>query len=149
MLFQQAIDEFREFLRSQGHSDPLHWIAPGDVAFWGRQLLIRPGSGAEAHARRAFDWAQERGFGASIEAIAKLDQRICCFVFAPDDAEEAASCFVAPPLTMKVRKDLRPARQPSRLLWWAATTLRSSRARCRDLQFFGYDLDPSHNAKHG
>ena len=34
---------------------------------------------------------------------------IWCFVFAPKDAEEAASCYVAPPVTMKVRKDLRSA----------------------------------------
>jgi hypothetical protein len=141
MLFDEAVKKFREFLHTQGHSGPLQWIAPGDVAFWCGELLIRRRNGAEDHAKHVFDRAQERGFGVSIQAIARLDHSICCFVFAPDDAEDAARHFVAPPLTMKVHQGLRPAQEPSGLLWWAATTLRSTRARCRDHQFFGYDLD--------
>jgi hypothetical protein len=141
MVFDEAVQQFREFLRTQGHSGPLQWIAPIDVAFWCGDLLILPRSGAEAHAYDVFNRAQERGFGVSIEAVAKLDHSICCFVYAPNDAEEAAQRFVAPPVTMKVRQDLRPAQAPSRLLWWAATTLRSTHSRSRDLQFFGYDLN--------
>jgi hypothetical protein len=144
MLFDEAVEKFREFLRTQGHSGPLQWIAPGDVAFWCGELLIRPKIDAEAHAHHVFNRAQERGFGVSIEAIAKLDHSICCFVFAPDNAEDAARSFVAPPLTMKVRQDLRPAQEPSGFLWWAATTLRSTNARRRDLQVFGHDLDRRH-----
>jgi len=141
MFFEQAVEQLREFLLKQGHTGPLQWIAPGDVAFWCGEFLIRPRSGAEAHAQRVFNRGQERGFGVSIEAVAKLDHSICCFVFAPDNPEEAGRCFVAPPLTMKVRQDLRSAQEPSRLLWWAATTLRSSRTQSGALQFFGYDLD--------
>lgn len=112
MLFEEAVEEFRNFLRMQGHSGPLQWIAPSDVAFWCGELLIRPRSGAEAHANHVFGRAQERGFGVSIEAIAMLDHSICCFLFAPDDAEDSVRNFVAPPLTMKVRQDLRPAQGP-------------------------------------
>jgi hypothetical protein len=147
MLFKEAVEQFREFLRTQGHSGPLQWIAPEDVAFWCGGLLVRPRSDAEAHASRVFIRAQERGFGVVAEAVAKLDHSICCFVFAPADAEEAARSFVAPPLTMKVRHDLRPAQEPSRMSWWAATTLRSTRSRSRDLQFFGYDVDSRHPAE--
>jgi hypothetical protein len=85
----------------------------------GEKLLIRPRSGAEGHAKKVFDCAKERAFGVSIEAIAKLNHGICRFVFAPDDPEDAASNFVAPPLTMKVRQDLKPAQEANRLLWWA------------------------------
>jgi hypothetical protein len=74
---------------------------PGDVAFWGGELLIRPRSGAEDHAKHVFDRAQERGFGVSIQAIAQLDQSICCLVFAPDDTEDRTRSFVAPQLPMK------------------------------------------------
>jgi hypothetical protein len=141
MPFEQSVEQFREFLRTQGHSGPLLWIRPNDVAFWCGELLIRPRIVAEAHAKEVFERALERGFGVSVEAVAKLDHSICCFVFAPDDQEDAADSFVAPPLTMKVRQDLKHAQQPSRLLWWAATTMRSTGARSRVLQFFGYDLD--------
>lgn len=141
MLFGQAVEQFREFLHTQGHSGPLLWIGPGDVAFWWGELLIRPQIGAEAHAKDVFNWASDRGVGASIEGVAMLDHSICCFVFAPDNAEDAAASFVAPPVTMKVRQNLQSARNPSSLLWWAARTMGSTRARSRALQFFGYDLD--------
>jgi len=141
MLFGQAVEQFREFLRTQGHSGPLMWIGPRDVAFWFGELLIRPRGGTEIHAEKLFNQAFQRGFGVSIEGIAKLDQRICCFVFAPDDAEDAATNFVVPPLTMKVRQELKTAREPGSVLWWLAGRLSSKRARSQALQFFGHDLD--------
>jgi hypothetical protein len=107
------------------------------VAFWCGELLVRPRIGAEVHAKEVFNRASERGFGVPFEAIAKLNHSICSFVFAPDDPEDAASSFVAPPLTMKVRENLKPAHEPTALSWWAARAMRSSRA----LQFFGHDLD--------
>jgi hypothetical protein len=141
MLFEKAVEQFREFLRMQGHSGPLLWIVPRDVAFWFGELLIRPRSVTEVHAERLFNEACQRGYGVSIEGIAKLDHSICCFVFAPDDAEDAACNFVAPPLTMKVREELKTAREPGSLLWWLAGLLTTKRARLRELQFFGHDLD--------
>jgi hypothetical protein len=90
MLFEEAVEQFREFLRTQGHSGPLQWITPDDVAFWCGELFVLPRSDAEAHARHVFNRAQGRGFGVSMEAIG-----ICFFVFAPEDAEDAARNFVA------------------------------------------------------
>jgi hypothetical protein len=108
---------------------------------WFGELLIHPKSDGDVHAEQVFNEALLRGFGVVIEAVAKIDHRICCFVFAPDDARDAAEHFVAPPLTMKVRQDLKTARQPGPLLWWLATSFASSNARYRALQFFGYELE--------
>ena len=141
MLFWQAVEQFREFLRTQGHSGPLVWIVPADVVFWFGELLIRPTIDTETHAEQLFNRAFQRGFGVAIEGIAKLDHGICCFVFAPDDAADAADNFVTPPLTMKVRQDLKMAREPGFVLWWLARRVASKRARSRVLQFFGHDLD--------
>jgi hypothetical protein len=141
MSFGHAVDEFREFLRRQGHVGPLAWIVPTDVAFWFGELMIRPRSDGEIHAEQVFNRAVQLGFGVSIEAIAKLDHSICCFVFAPDDAHDASSHFVAPPLTMKVRQDLKTAFDPGPALWSLATSVVSKHARCRAMQFFGYELD--------
>ena len=116
-------------------------MVPADVAFWFGELLIRPGSDGEIHAEEVFSRAVQRGFGVSIEAIAKLDHSICCFVFAPDDATDAADHFVAPPLTMKIRQNLKIARKPSPALWWLVNLVASGRSRSRALQFFGYELD--------
>jgi sugar phosphate isomerase/epimerase len=77
------------------------------------ELSIRPAEESARHAEKLSDEAAERGFGVALEALAKLDNSICCFVFSPDDAEDAASHFVAPPVTMKVREPLRSAHQPN------------------------------------
>jgi hypothetical protein len=70
-----------------------------------------------------------------------LNHSICCFVFAPDNAEDAADHFVAPPLTLKVRQELKTAREPGSGLWWLACTAGSRHMRSRVLQFSGYELD--------
>jgi hypothetical protein len=83
----------------------------------------------------------ERGFGVALEGLVRFDHSICCFVFAPDDAEDAASHFVAPPITMKVRSPLRSAHQANAIQWWAADNILPEHNRRRTLQFFGYDLE--------
>lgn|SRR5579872_3303948 len=107
------------------------WIVPDDLAFWLSELLIRPSSDAGAHAERLFNQASQRGFGVSLEGIAKLNNSICCFIFAPANAEDAAANFVASPLTMKVRQDLKVAREPNRAVWWFVKRMASKRARSR------------------
>ena len=52
MLFGQAVEHFREFLCTQGHSGPLVWIVPADVVFWFGELLIRPTINTETHAEQ-------------------------------------------------------------------------------------------------
>jgi len=52
MLFGQAVEQFREFLCTQGHSGPLVWIVPADVVFWFGELLIRPTINTETHAEQ-------------------------------------------------------------------------------------------------
>ena len=147
MSFGQAVDDFREFLRKQGHVGPLTWIVPANVVFWLGELLIRPSTNGEAHAEQVFDRGYQRGFGVALEAIAKLDHSICCFVFAPDDADDAGDHFVGPPITMKARVDLKTAREPGPALWWLATSVSSSDARSRALQIFGYDLERRSSVK--
>lgn len=118
MPFSDAIEQFRRFLRDQGQPGPLVWITPSDLMWSGGALLIRPRAEAADETERVFNEATEHGYGVSLEAIARLEHSLCCFVFAPATPEEAAADFVAPPMTMKVRQDLRSAKQPSRFRWW-------------------------------
>jgi len=141
MLFPEAVEQFRSFLGNQGHAGPLTWIRPCDLEFWIGELLIRPTDESTRHAEKLFNEAAERGFGVALEALARLDHRICCFVFAPDDAGDAASHFVAPPVTMKVREPLRSAREPNAIQRWAARKITSKYTRRRVLQLFGYELE--------
>jgi hypothetical protein len=140
MLFSDAIERFRRFLTDQGHGGPLVWITPSDLMWSGSALLIRPRVEAADESERIFNKAAERGYGVSLEAVARLDHSLCCFVFAPETPEEAASDFVAPPVTMKVRQDLRAAEHPSSLRWWLARKMASERTHTRTRQLFGHDL---------
>ncbi len=103
MPFSDAIEQFRRFLGDQGHTGPLVWITPSDLIWFGRALFIRPRAEAAEETERVFDEATERGYGVSLEAVARLGHSLCCFVFAPATPEEAAADFVAPPMTVKVR----------------------------------------------
>jgi len=141
MRFAEANEQFTRFLRDQGHCDPIVWITPSDLLWWGSALLIRPRPEATVETERMFNEATEKGYGVALEAVARLDHRICCFVFAPDDPEDAASHFVAPPITMKVRQELRSAEKPGTFQWWLARKIASKRTHVRALQFFGYELD--------
>src|SRR5579862_7740297 len=141
MRFAEANEQFRRFLCEQGHSDPILWITPSDLLWRGSTLLIRPRPEAAVETERMFNQAAERGYGVALDAVARLGRSLCCFVFAPDDAEDAASHFVAPPLTMKVRQELRPARRAGPFQWWFARMIVSKRAHLRALQFLGYGLD--------
>src|SRR5208283_2315783 len=98
MRFADANEQFRRFLFDQGNFDPIVWITPSDLLWWGNTLLIRPRTEATVEAEQIFNEATERGYGIALDAVARLDHSICCFVFAPDDAEDAASHFVAPPI---------------------------------------------------
>jgi|SRR6185312_1049975 len=140
MPFSDAIEQFRRFLTDQGHAGPLVWITPSDLMWSGGALLVRPRAEAADEAERVFNEATKRGYGVSLEAIARLDHSLCCFVFAPATPEEAAADFVAPPMTMKVRQDLRSAEQPSRFRWWLARRMASDHTMMRTRQFFGHDL---------
>jgi hypothetical protein len=141
MRFSEAIEQFQRFLGNQGHSGPLVWIRPSDLILAGRALLIRPRAEATAESERIFREASEHGYGVSLEAVARLDHSICCFVFVPESAEDAASHFVAPPVTMKVREELRSAERPGKFRWWLVRKIASERVQVRALQFFGYEPD--------
>lgn len=141
MLFSLAVDRFRKFLCEQGHAGPLIWIRPPDLGFWMDRLLIRPSDESNRHAEDLFVRSAERGFGVALEGLARLDHSICCFVFAPDDVDDAASHFVAPPITMKVRNPLKHAHEPNAIQWWAAHKVLPEHNRRRALQFFGYQLE--------
>lgn len=138
MEFREAEDRFRHFLADHGCVGPILWVTPDDVGFLVGHLIVRPRRESALRADRLFCHAVQRGYGVALEAMARLEESICCFVFAPDNCDDAGDHFVAPPLTMKLRDDLRAARRANRLEMWAARRLSGQSAV---LQFFGYELD--------
>lgn len=136
MLFEEATTQFRDFLTQQGHPGKLLWITPKDVAIrWG-ELLVRPRVEAETESADLFADADAAGFGVSLEAVARLGDCMCCFVWKPRSADDAVHRMVGPPLTMKVRTELRVGREPSAMEWWVTQLMTTERTRSRNLQFF-------------
>jgi hypothetical protein len=141
MSFRQAVDRFRAFLGEQCHAGTIIRIRPSDLRFWMDKPLVRPSDESTRHAEDLFVRAANRGFGVAFEGLVRLDHSIYCFVFAPDDGEDAASHFIAPPITMKVRDPLKSAGEANAIQRWAARNTLPDQNRRRTLQFFGYELD--------
>jgi hypothetical protein len=139
MRFADAIVQFEEFLQDQGHIGPLVWIEPSDLIWFGSTLLIRPQAESAKVSERVFNEADNRGYGVSLEAIARLGPGLCCLVFAPENAEEATTHLLGPSITMKIRQDLRAAKRPNRFRWWLARRMESKGAQLRARQFLGND----------
>jgi hypothetical protein len=141
MPFADAVQQFRSFLAKQGHTEPLLWNTPSDLLLRSGELLVRPSENSETDSQRLFAEAETAGFGVALEAVAKLDHSICCFVFKPANAQDAGDHFVGPPLTMKVRQELKVGREAGPIEWWLIQRISTKRNRILSLQFFGYDLD--------
>jgi hypothetical protein len=126
--FEDAAEQFREFLQDHGGAGPLAWITPGDVRLWFGQLLIRPSAEAEARARRVFDVA--------IESLARLDHSICCAVAATEGDAGTGAPGPKPLLTLKVREQLAIAAEPTSFQWRCATRLASKQSQAAVRQLF-------------
>ena len=134
--FEDAAEQFREFLQDHGGAGPLAWITPGDVRLWFGQLLIRPSAEAEARARRVFDEANRRGAGVAIESLARLDHSICCAVAATEGDAGTGAPGQKPLLTLKVREQLATAAEPTSFQWRCATRLASKQSQAAVRQLF-------------
>ena len=134
--FEDAAEQFREFLQDHGGAGPLAWITPGDVRLWFGQLLIRPSAEAEARARRVFDEANRRGAGVAIESLARLDHSICCAVAATEGDAGTGAPGQKPLLTLKVREQLATAADPTSFQWRCATRLASKQSQAAVRQLF-------------
>ena len=134
--FEDAAEQFREFLQDHGGAGPLAWITPGDVRLWFGQLLIRPSAEAEARARRVFDEANRRGADVAIESLARLDHSICCAVAATEGDAGTGAPGPKPLLTLKVREQLAIAAEPTSFQWRCATRLASKQSQAAVRQLF-------------
>lgn len=91
--FSEANTRFRQFLRDQGLPVRRIWVGPGDVIVCWRRLFVY-GVNEEDRLRRAeerFRLTAQKDAGVALEAICIAGHAICCFVYSPERAEEAAA----------------------------------------------------------
>ena len=104
--FDDAVASFREFLRKAGLPEQIIWISPIDAALIpGSALYIKPQPPdiGVAHAREKYDLGIAAGRGVLFAALCKLRNATCCFVWFPNDADEAQRSLMPKSGGLKMR----------------------------------------------
>ena len=89
--FDEAEQELRTFLERQGHPGPLVWIFREDVLWEWRRLFVRLPLPEDQRAltRQSYEQAVGRGFGVKLQALARMGATSVCYLWAPDDEQDA------------------------------------------------------------
>jgi len=89
--FDEALEDFREFLSGQGLSPDLVWVFREDVIFQREHIFIKSPIPAEneARAKACYELAQKRNFGVNLRAFCLLEVYPCCYIVLPEDDMDA------------------------------------------------------------
>jgi len=126
--FQAAIQSLQAFVTAQGHDAPdIIWVRPGDVALWGRFVLITGDQSARQAALGDAELAYSgaiRGSGhVELHAFAKSPSQVYACVYVPSGPDQAINHNVNG-LKLSVRQPLMPAVSTSPFILAAARMLR-------------------------
>lgn len=98
--FAEAVQSFRRFLADQGCSDQIRWIwredicsrrAPGSQRSWNRSVYVHlAGTSETSLVERYYNSGLNRGPGLSLEVFCVAAGLSCCFVYVPEDEEDAS-----------------------------------------------------------
>lgn len=95
--FPEAIEQFREFLTKEGHPKRILWICREDIAWHDFKFYIKKPLPAanERLVEKLYEQGRERGFGVSLDVFCLLDSYPCCYIWLPEDEQEAELAMVA------------------------------------------------------
>ena len=105
--FDEAVASFREFLEKYGWSTQLLWVRPGDVLLdLHRRMLIKVPVPAENEdlARSTFDRGLETQLGVLFAALCQVPGGTCCYVWTPENPDEAERGLMPTGLKLSVRE---------------------------------------------
>ena len=119
--FEADVCSFQEFLRGNGSPEKIIWIQPEDILLTGKRLFYLktpvPESRGSA-ARQAYEAGLRRGLGVLFLTICELENATCCYVWTPENEEEAAQALMPVGLKMSIKADkISAIPVPSHLLW--------------------------------
>lgn len=93
--FEEAIEKYRELLRSQNLSDFPTFFQPGDVIRIGRRIYVKSFSTDSKMGKAIYDKALLSEFGISLHGIAKYKNSILTHIYVPKSFEDADNCWLA------------------------------------------------------
>jgi hypothetical protein len=136
--FEEALEQFRTFLREGGHPDKVFWVFREDI--WQRspeEVLIRypPISKNEILARKVFGEGRARGL-VEIKAMASIESEIAATVWFPKYSEEKVQGWNRG-MKLAISDPLVEARAVSKYLWMSLKFLPRFRHYQRAAIFIG------------
>jgi hypothetical protein len=102
--FGEALDRFRQFIKSEGGSTDLFWVFREDVCTWGCTDWIRMPVPAE-NSKLAFayyEFGRHRGLGVALSYLWNVDGQAACSVWVPKNQSEAADHLQPPCLKLRI-----------------------------------------------
>jgi hypothetical protein len=124
--FDEALDNFREFLLSQGLSTNVIWMFCEDVIFQSDHIFVKTPVSIENELRAedCYKLGQKRNFGIALQAFCLFESKICCYIYLPeDDIDAQYSLMSNEVLKYGVRANLKDAEPTSSLLKWKVMKL--------------------------
>lgn len=90
--FEQAVEEFRSFLKSEDLPEEIAWVNPDDAVLINKRIVIRMPDANIARSRALSDYLRgcRRGLGVELGVLCQINVSVCCFVYMPQDEDEAA-----------------------------------------------------------
>ena len=94
--FAEWTKRLSDFLRGSGLPARVAWVDWGDVLISQGRLYVRgfAKSSRPSTAETRFQRATDRGVGISLEAVCKVGDASCCFVYLPRDQDEAQRLMI-------------------------------------------------------
>lgn len=111
--FLEAIESFRKFLMEQGQTDKIIWIDVEDVVLVNYKIWINKIDFAKNYykAEEKYNLGTNKMLGIELSAICRLGDNICCYVFVPNDKEDALNHLMLGNLKLAVPQKLPVAKQ--------------------------------------
>lgn len=140
-VFDEAVKQFRSFLKKQGVGDDIRWIWREDILTrrllswrrnWRLPIVIDFSMrNDESLVRRRYQTGVSRGIGLALCAYCVCSGTPCCYVDLPSDEQDAAARLIGP-LTFKLNTSAQReaiAQRNSVWLMWSRVTSGNSKDR--------------------
>jgi hypothetical protein len=104
--FEDAVAQFKEFLRENGYSANVVWVEPTDLVLPGRHAIyvkMPPPSRNVEYARRRFAFGMSEALGVTFGTICELQNATCCYVWVPKSRTEQQEHLLGPGLKLSAQ----------------------------------------------
>lgn len=111
--FLEAIESFRKFLIEQNQTDKIVWIDVENVVLVNYKIWINKINFEQSYykAQEKYNLGTKKAVGIELSTICRLGDNICCYVFVPNDKEDALNRLIWGNLKLAVREKLPVAKQ--------------------------------------